>query len=159
MINTTKDIYNHIENAEIISKELTNILLELDTTNSRVTQASLNDMLIALHNRINKDGSVESTTNVKRMREHLISGGLVNNGKEQEVCDMKIYPQKYFFPYDYKIAFNSRPQKAYSIHHATGSWKKEGTNTGRFKWLKICFVNKLRNIVGTDFIEKIKGFL
>ena len=59
MISTVKEIYNHIEKAEVISKELTDILLELDTTNSRVTQASLNDMLIALHNRINKDGSVK----------------------------------------------------------------------------------------------------
>ena len=58
MINTTKDIYNHIENAEMISKELTNILLELDTTNSRVTQASLNDILVSLYSRIKADKEV-----------------------------------------------------------------------------------------------------
>ena len=55
MISTVKEIYNHIEKAEVISKELTDILLELDTTNSRVTQASLNDILMTLYNRIKSE--------------------------------------------------------------------------------------------------------
>ena len=65
MISTVKDIYNHIEKAEIISKELTDILLEMDTTNSRVTQASLNDILVSLYNRIKVDKEVtfECTNN------------------------------------------------------------------------------------------------
>lgn len=65
MINTVKDIYNHIEKAEVISKELTNILLEMDITNSRVTQASLNDIFVSLYNRIKVDKEVafECTNN------------------------------------------------------------------------------------------------
>ena len=65
LISTVKAIYNHIEKAEIISKELTEILLEMDTTNSRVTQASLNDILVSLYNRIkvDKEDTFESTNN------------------------------------------------------------------------------------------------
>lgn len=106
------------------------------------------------------DGSLdETTTNVQRMRKHLLSGGLKNNGKQQTVCGMTIYPQKLFFPYDFKMIFDIAPKSAYSIHHAAGSWKNNKINQNKIKLFKICLVNKARNLLGTDFITKIKTIL
>lgn len=59
MISNVTEIFNQIEKSEVISKELTDVLLELDVTKSVVTQASLNDMLEALYKRIEAEGSME----------------------------------------------------------------------------------------------------
>lgn len=106
-----------------------------------------------------EDGSLEELTNVQRMRKYLLSGGLVNNGKKQIVCDMTIYPQKVFFPYSIGMLFNVKPKKAYSIHHATASWKNNDFHYSKARWFKICLVNKARNIVGTDVIDRMKNII
>jgi len=105
----------------------------------------------------NDDVVVKTITNVQRMRKHLLSGGLKNNGKQQLVCDMTIYPQKYFFPYNFGMLFNHLPKSAYSVHHAMASWKNNQIHWNKAKMFKICLVNKARNIVGTDFIMKLKN--
>lgn len=99
----------------------------------------------------------EMTTNVKRMRHHLLSNGLKNNGKQQTVCNMTIYPQKLFFPYTFGMIWNRPPKMSYAVHHAAGSWKNGAIRQSKMKMLKISVVNKLRNVVGTDFLEKLKG--
>lgn len=104
-----------------------------------------------------EDGSLETMTNVQRMRQHLLKGGLKNNGKQQTVCGMEIYPQKFFFPYNFGMIWNRLPKDAYSVHHATGSWKNDEIQHNTLKTFKICLVNKARNIVGTDFLVRLKG--
>lgn len=52
MINTIENLRNALEKDTIISKEVTDALLQLDTTASTATQADLNDMLVALYERI-----------------------------------------------------------------------------------------------------------
>lgn len=104
----------------------------------------------------NQNG-VEMTTNVRRMRHHLLEGGLKNNGKQQQVCGVTIYPQKLFFPYNFGMVWNRLPKSAYAVHHAAGSWKNGEIRQNKKKMFKICLVNKLRNLVGTDFLTKLKG--
>ena len=52
MVKTVEELYNGIEKDTIISKEITDTLLELDVLPSIGTQASLNDMLEIIYNRI-----------------------------------------------------------------------------------------------------------
>lgn len=103
------------------------------------------------------ENGVEMTTNVQRMRHHLLENGLKNNGKKQKVCDMTVYPQKLFFPYNFGMIFDRAPKSAYSIHHATASWQNNAIRHSKLKTLKICLVNKARSLVGTDFIMRLKG--
>lgn len=52
MINTIDNLRNALENDTTISKEVTDALLQLDTTASTATQADLNDMLVAFYERL-----------------------------------------------------------------------------------------------------------
>lgn len=49
---TTEQLYKIIKEEDIILKNVTDTLLELDTTPSTATQAYLNDLLIDLYDRI-----------------------------------------------------------------------------------------------------------
>ena len=105
----------------------------------------------------NSDGTPDLTTNVRRMRKTLLEGGLINNGKQQTVCGMTIYPQKYFFPYNIGLLFNHKPKKSYAIHYVTGSWGNGvDFHGGKLRYLKLVVVNRLRSLIGTDTVDRIK---
>ena len=57
MINP-QQLYNMLESSKLISKEMVKILKELDVTESRVTQASLNSMLLDLRKRVIKEKDI-----------------------------------------------------------------------------------------------------
>ena len=105
---------------------------------------------------IKKGGNYNTTTNVKRMRSRLLENGLKNNGKEQKVCEMTIYPQKLFFPYNLGMVLNHKPKKAYTIHLAAASWKNDDVSFDKKKALRLFVVNRIRNIIGTDTVERIR---
>lgn len=52
MVLTTEQLYKIIKSESNITENVTNTLLELDTTPSTATQAYLNDILIDLYDRI-----------------------------------------------------------------------------------------------------------
>ena len=54
MIDSMNELYKELE-SNTISKEVLDIFKELDTTASLTTQASLNEMLVGLYNRIKKE--------------------------------------------------------------------------------------------------------
>ncbi len=49
---TNNELFSTIETSDLISKEVTDILLELDVTNSVTTQASLEELLKKLYHRL-----------------------------------------------------------------------------------------------------------
>ena len=49
-----KEMFDAIAHSKVITNEMVEILRELDVTESRVTQASLNSMLLDLRNRVIK---------------------------------------------------------------------------------------------------------
>lgn len=104
-----------------------------------------------------EDGELDMQTNVQRMRKYLLEGGLINNGKKQTVCGVTIYPQKYFFPYNFGMAWGKTPRTAYAVHHALGSWKDGSVTQKKWKLFRICLINKVRNVLGTDFLMWLKG--
>lgn len=55
---TVQELRDAIANSEVISNDVLKILLELDTTPSVTTQASLNDMLVELYQRVKATGDI-----------------------------------------------------------------------------------------------------
>lgn len=55
---TNNELFSVIETSDFISKEVTDILLELDVTESVTTQASLEELLTKLYHRLSSE-SVE----------------------------------------------------------------------------------------------------
>lgn len=54
----TEELYKSIETNKVITEDITNILLELDVTNSITTQASLNNLLVELRSRIKNENDI-----------------------------------------------------------------------------------------------------
>ncbi len=52
---TNEELYRVADEEKLITKEVTRILTELDTTASSTTQAELNELLIAIYRRIDKE--------------------------------------------------------------------------------------------------------
>lgn len=59
-----KELIYALERNEVLTNEIKAILLELDTTNSRATQAYLNDLLLIIRDRLLKNEHIvdESTS-------------------------------------------------------------------------------------------------
>lgn len=55
---TVQELRDVISNGTVISKDVLKILLELDTTPSVTTQASLNDMVVELYQRVKATGDI-----------------------------------------------------------------------------------------------------
>lgn len=81
-----------------------------------------------------EDGSLDLTTNVIRITDHLIGNGLKLNNKFQIVRGFALFPSDYLCPksiYDGKIYLT---ENTLVIHHFAGSWHSP-------------FRNKIRNII------------
>ena len=66
---TVQELRDAIENGKVMSQDVLKVLLELDTTPSVTTQASLNDMLVELYQRVKaaKDISFEFEDGAKTL--------------------------------------------------------------------------------------------
>lgn len=108
----------------------------------------------------NEDGTKNMITNVVRMRKYLEEKGFKQNGKKQTVFNMTIYPQRCFLPYSFSMVFGKAPRGAVAVHYGTASWREDGKEITEPKIsFRSFFVNKLRNVVGTKFLEKVKSKL
>lgn len=71
---------------------------------------------------IMEDGSYNLTTNVVRITNMCLDGGLVLNDTEQTVCDFTLMPHDYFCPKDIVSHEVFLTENTYAIHHFSGSW-------------------------------------
>ena len=62
-----KELIYDLERNEVLTKEIKSILLELDTTNSRATQAYLNDLLLIIRERLLKNEHMVDETTSKAL--------------------------------------------------------------------------------------------
>ncbi len=69
-----------------------------------------------------EDGSLDTTTIVVITTGILIKNGLKNVGTIQDVCGIRIYPNDYFNPKDYKTGKIMITPNTYTIHHFAESW-------------------------------------
>lgn len=84
---------------------------------------------------IKSDGSLDMTTNVKRMGEALVEKGLVSNGKEQfiEQYGLRIYTHDYFSPIT-STRVMRKTKNTYSIHYFAESWRDGKRKRGWRDW-------------------------
>jgi len=111
---------------------------------------------------INDDGSLNMTTNVTLISNKLKEMGMVSNGKEQLVGDLKIYPQIYFCPNNFSRLWNKPSKKSYVIHHFDCSWRASSTDNSSLKGrIRRYIVGSMRNTFGSEnfasFRDLIKG--
>ena len=72
---------------------------------------------------INKDGSLNTITNVKILTDLLQCQGLKLNNEYQILSnDIIIYPNEFFSPYDYRIYKYFITENSYCVHHFFVSW-------------------------------------
>ena len=106
---------------------------------------------------VQADGSYDLTTNTTVITRQLLEMGAIPNGRLQKLKDIYIYPQIYFCPNNLTRIWDKPSAKSYAIHHFEGSWKKKHAMSSRFVFnCRRYLVGKLRNIVGTEQLAKIK---
>jgi mannosyltransferase OCH1-like enzyme len=74
---------------------------------------------------IMEDGSYNIMTNVERITNTCLEGGLVLNDTEQTVCGFTFLPHDYFCPKDVVTHKVFLTENTYAIHHFGGSWLSE----------------------------------
>lgn len=77
---------------------------------------------------LNKDGSMDMTTNVSFISSKMRENGFLQNGIEQDYKDLHIFPVEYFCPRQTTGEY-FRTENTYCDHHGLGSW----TDTGGWK--------------------------
>ena len=76
---------------------------------------------------VNEDGTYDLTTNVQRLGEIMVAGGMVPNGKKQYIdkWGLRIYDHHHFSPIT-STRVMRKNKDTYSIHHLAGSWTGRG---------------------------------
>lgn len=98
---------------------------------------------------VNKDGSLNLTTNIDYFREICVAEGYLMNGEYQCINGFAIYPCEYFCPFDFLNRKFIITDNAYTIHHFAGSWiPKRKKVIGKAKEIVI-------KVVGENATKKI----
>ena len=81
------------------------------------------ELLEFYHDRhfVKEDGTVDLTTNVKFITEHMREQGFVQNGKEQDYKDLHVFPVDYFCPRQTTGEY-FRTENTYCEHQGLDSW-------------------------------------
>lgn len=75
---------------------------------------------------IQKDGSLDTTTNVVRITNLTEKEyGLKRVSSYQDLGDVTLYPHEYFCPKDWQTGKINLTENTYAIHHFKGSWHSE----------------------------------
>ena len=84
----------------------------------------LKDFLDAYNDKvfINKDNTLNESTNVGEITARFEKEGLVKNGQQQTLGGFVLYPTDYFAPYDYIAGKLNATENTYSIHWFAKSW-------------------------------------
>lgn len=100
-------------------------------------------------NFINADGSFHMIGCPRVATKLLLEKGLVQNGQEQLVDEIRIYPTDYFNPFDSITGKLNKTKNTYSIHWYDASWSDSSP-------LKRKFSRFIHRIFGTKVIALIK---
>ena len=94
------------------------------------------DMLATYDNAkfLNEDGSMDLTTNVQRLGQKMVEGGLLHERKIQYIPQwgLRVYTHDYFSPIT-STRVMRKTKNTYCIHRFAGSWV-DGKNSGIRNW-------------------------
>lgn len=85
---------------------------------------------------INKDGSLDLTTNVVIMTNICNKYGFIPNNSLQTVKGFTLYPKTYFCPLNYNNKESNFSENTHTIHHFAGSWISQEDKKARKKYRK-----------------------
>ena len=106
---------------------------------------------------LQEDGSLDTRTNSSMYTKFFREAGAKLDGKEVVVRGFRIYPPKYFYPYNFSMLWNKPAKISYTIHYAEGNWDGVQRCANTFSdRLHTYVVGKLRDTIGTDRVEKIR---
>lgn len=97
-----------------------------------------------------KDGKMDCTTNVERITGLLISHGLQQNGQEQHLKDISVYPADCFTVKDLKTGKIRLTENSVAIHHFEASWMspQQKRNTRVAQFLGPALTRKIKKLLG-----------
>ena len=98
---------------------------------------------------INEDGSFNMIACPYVATELLVEKGFVQNGQEQLVGEVRIYPTDYFNPYDSITGRLNKTENTYSIHWYDASWSDISKS-------KLKFNRFMRRILGVKSLNNVK---
>ncbi len=101
---------------------------------------------------INEDGSFNMIACPYVATELLVEKGFVQNGQEQLVGEVRIYPTDYFNPYDSITGRLNKTENTYSIHWYDASWSDISKS-------KLKFNRFMRRILGVKSLNNVKKIL
>ena len=101
---------------------------------------------------INEDGSFNMIACPYVATELLVEKGFVQNGQEQLVGEVRIYPTDYFNPYDSITGRLNKTENTYSIHWYDASWSDISKS-------KLKFNRFMRIILGVKSLNNVKKIL
>lgn len=102
---------------------------------------------------IQKNGSIDMTTNVIIITDMMSQKGFTPNNKLQTVADFTLYPKEYFCPIDYQTKKKNITDNTYTIHWFAGSWK-----SGKDK-VKYRIYTMAEKILGKENAYKVSNFI
>lgn len=104
---------------------------------------------------VNKDGSLNLTTNVETITNMMIKHGFIPNGQYQEVEGFALYPSNVFCPEHSKLMNKDYMKDTATIHFFAGSWKSEKARKRESTWWWKHVIVPLSFVSGK--LEKIGG--
>ena len=107
------------------------------------------DMLLTYEDRhfLRADGTLDRTTNVQRLGERMVEGGLLHERKLQYLPQwgLRVYTHDYFSPIT-STRVMRKTKNTYCIHRFAGTWV-DGKKSGiRDRWIVREFINMLVQI-------------
>ena len=111
-----------------------------------------------------EDGSLDTTTNVKRITAHCLKHGFVPNNQFQTVNGFTLLPKDYLCPKDYSTKRIYLTHNTLCIHHFNGSWESpqrqyQGRLRGKLSFLPFFMSNFLSAAIAVLRYEGVISLL
>lgn len=100
---------------------------------------------------VNKDGTLDLTTNVEIITNYFVRKGLCLNNIKQNLDDVMFFPCEFFCPKDYETKKINITKNSYAIHHFDGSWIPQSTKIYQN------IVRNLRDNLNGDVFNTLKS--
>lgn len=156
-VEVISDITKYLENDVFIGFE-NKTMIGTGIIGAKKGSKILEQMLDYYKNRsfIDKNGNIDTTTNVQILTDMLLKIGFEKQNREQELSGIHVYERDIFCPKKMDDGTFRTTERTVTIHHFSGSWltdkeKKRGTNV---IWRNLCrpILKKIR-----EMLERILG--